>query len=110
MNSYMNREVAELLSLTGSNEYSSRTTILKLRTALPGMRREFAASAAPSRKRKQAAAAAWAILILAIVVSGTFWATNQLCGLMAQRAQQMQRQRYRPQMTYSDLWNKSRHR
>ena len=109
MNNYMNREVAELLSLTGSNEYSSRTTTLKLRTALPGMRRECAASAASSPKRKHAAAAAWAILILAVVVSGTFWGANQLCGLLANRMQQMQRQRYRPQMTYSDLWNKGRH-
>ena len=109
MNSQMRREIADLRSITSSSEYSGSTPILRFRTALPGVRREFAASAASSPKRKHAAAAAWAILILAIVVSGTFWATNQLCGLMAQRVPQMQRQRYRPQMEYSDLWNKGRH-
>jgi len=109
MNSHPKREIADLLRATGCNEYSSRTPVLKLGIAPPGVSYKFAASSPSTRKPRQAAGAVWVVLLLAIAIAGTFWATNQLCGLLAQKMQQMQRQRYRPQTEYSDLWNKGRH-
>src|SRR5690349_15147521 len=109
MNSHARRETAELLSLTGCNEYSSRTPMLKLGMALPVAKREFTPRAPSSRKPKQDAVAGWVILMLVIAVTGTFWATNQLCGLLAQRMQQMQRDRYRQQVAYPELWKQGRY-
>ena len=65
------------------------------------------AGATSSRKHKQVAVAFW-VFLTAIAVTATFWGTNQLCVLLAERMRQAQRQRYRPQVAYSDLWNKSR--
>jgi len=103
------RETAELLSLTGCDEFSSRTPVLRLGIALPKLKQGFAANAPPSRKRKEGAVAVWLILILVITVTGTYWATDQLCGVLAQRMQEMQRQRYRQQVAYPELWKQGRH-
>ncbi len=94
MDSHTNREIAELLSITGCNGDSSRT--VKLRIALPDVKQESTSSAPSSRKPKQHGVAAWVILLLLGAVTGALWATNQLCGLMAQRVQQIQQQRYHP--------------
>jgi len=109
MNGHTRREITELFTISGCNEYSSRTPVLKLGIAPPGVSYKFAVSSPSTRKPRQAAVTLWVVLLLAIAIAGTFWATNQLCGLLAQKMQQMQRQRYRPQTEYSDLWNKGRH-
>ena len=108
MNHHTWREIAERLS-HGCREYSNPPSMLNLRIALPGARDEFRSSAPSSRKPKQNAVAVWVILILVVAVTGTFWAANQLCGVLAQRMQEMQRQRYQRQVSYSDFWNKGRH-
>lgn len=107
MNSHTRREISEILSISGCSEYSNRTPTLKLEIALP--EHESTKSAPSSRKPKQTAAAVWVILLLVIALTATFWATYQLCGLLAQRMQQIQRQRYQPQVAYSDVWTKGRH-
>jgi len=108
MTSHIRREIAELLSIGGCKEYSSRTPSLRLRIASPGLGHEFTTCAPSSREPKQAATAVWAILMVVIVVTGTFWAANQLCGLMAQRVQQIHQQRYRPQIAYPEFWKQGR--
>lgn len=97
MNTYTRREITELLSIAGCNDSGRR------------MRREFADGALSIRRPKQTGVAVWVVLLLVIAGTGTFWGANQLCGLLAQNTRQMQRHYYRPQMAYSDLWNKGRH-
>jgi len=69
---------------------------------------KLTAGAPSSRMPTQAVNAVWVVL-LAIAVTSTFWATNHMCGLLVQRTLQMQRQLYRPQVDYSKLWKQGRH-
>ena len=73
MTSYTRRETAEFMNITGSDDFSSRTPVLRLGIALPGVKHELPASARPHRKRKEGAVAGWVILILVITVTGTYW-------------------------------------
>lgn len=103
MNSHTSREIGDLLSI-GSNESFSHVARSKWRIVLPAGKHEPRVSAHSPRNRKENAAAVWVILILVLAIAGSFWATTQLCGLLAERMQEMQRQRISPQAAYSELW------
>jgi hypothetical protein len=110
MNSQTRRQTAEFLGITDCNGYSGSTPVSRFEIPLPGVRHELAAAAPLNRKPRQAAVAVWVILIVVIAATGAFWATNQLCALLAQRIQQVQRQSYSQRTPYSDLWKPGRHR